>query len=711
MARFAHVVRSNLAASRGVSSNSSGLVGRNALRRIAPNVVGATQAPRVKVESLGRGVSRPIANLTGTSTQSTKMDMPPFSVFNSDHDLPTTEQAPSMMQKSLLNMSIPDILAAMPQDWRGTTFNNLMLHGREGFAMRLDALLESKAASGSTITTEDLARLGNAEDYLRVASNISTTLEMALAQEKGLDMSQVFTFGSKNFPILAACLTTNLPVHLYLGNSSLPFTQKELDLIATLGLELVCHMGSPLPESSHSKVVLAMESAVFYHSEIDGIVGPNSLYITNPKKICPSEVFRVRKRMCGPVTAPVAESMLRSLASMPQAAMETPTIEGVRRFHGNLQKLCGTPLDRAATPLVSTAGLSALASLWASMVERGGSDVLMCSTSYGGSSELTKMWGRSDATFRVEKIQKHDFHIQGDTDLISSVRTEMNKLAKNAVNTHPNLVLFVEIPTNPDMKVPDMGELAAVCVAHRQRTGKNVILVIDTTFAPGSRVMEQLRCHSEDLPVLCFISMSKSVSRGLTTAGAIVANHTAEAKAILSGANDACNMLDIVAKPDQMQHLVENHMGVVARCQQAYKIASEVGERFQKVVLETTGIHMPLAFVSKEQAAKGFTSATFSFNLPSPQGATAEEKELLAQKFVDLLCVHKQFKPCVSFGQDNGLVYATVPATSTQGAIKTEDKAKQAIGGVQLARLSLPAACDVDAVCSILSNTVSEIYR
>jgi len=41
-----------------------------------------------------------------------------------------------------------------------------------------------------------------------------------------------------------------------------------------------------------------------------------------------------------------------------------------------------------------------------------------------------------------------------------------------------------------------------------------------------------------------------------------------------------------------------------------------------------------------------------------------------------LLCAHSAFKPCVSFGQDNGLVYATVPATSTQGAIKAEDKAK-----------------------------------
>ena len=46
-------------------------------------------------------------------------------------------------------------------------------------------------------------------------------------------------------------------------------------------------------------------------------------------------------------------------------------------------------------------------------------------------------------------------------------------------------------------------------------------------------------------------------------------------------------------------------------------------------------------------------------------------------------------KPCVSFGQDNDLVYCTVPATSTQGAISAEDKAKQARGGVQLVRFLL----------------------
>merc|ERR1712183_670809 len=94
-------------------------------------------------------------------------------------------------------------------------------------------------------------------------------------------------------------------------------------------------------------------------------------------------------------------------------------------------------------------------------------------------------------------------------------------------------------------------------------------------------------------------------------------------------------------------------------------------------VLSTTGRDMPLAFVSPEQAAMGFTTSTFSFNLPSPPGATDEAKATLAQRFVDMLCAHPEFKPCVSFGQDNGLVYATVPATSTQGAVKAEDKAKQ----------------------------------
>jgi len=51
----------------------------------------------------------------------------------------------------------------------------------------------------------------------------------------------------------------------------------------------------------------------------------------------------------------------------------------------------------------------------------------------------------------------------------------------------------------------------------------------------------------------------------------------------------------------------------------------------------------------------------------------------------------------------NGMVYATVPATSTQGTIKAEDKAKQAVGGVQLCRLSFPPTCDVAMINDIIT--------
>ena len=74
-----------------------------------------------------------------------------------------------------------------------------------------------------------------------------------------------------------------------------------------------------------------------------------------------------------------------------------------------------------------------------------------------------------------------------------------------------------------------------------------------------------------------------------------------------------------------------------------------------------------------------------------PHVKLKQVNEEFAQKFVDLLCLHPTYmKPCVSFGQDNDLVYCTVPATSTQGAISAEDKAKQARGGVQLVRFKTP---------------------
>ena len=159
-----------------------------------------------------------------------------------------------------------------------------------------------------------------------------------------------------------------------------------------------------------------------------------------------------------------------------------------------------------------------------------------------------------------------------------------------------------------------------------------------------------------------------------------------------------------------MLFLTQNHRQVEERCAQAYAVAVAVGDALQAAVREATQIEMPLAFVRPEHAKLGFTSSTFSFNLPAPTAASAEQTAGLAQRFVDLLCGHPEFKPCVSFGQDNNLVYATVPATSTQGAIKEEDKAKQAVGGVQLVRLSFPPTCDSNKVAKIIADATATVY-
>ena len=51
-----------------------------------------------------------------------------------------------------------------------------------------------------------------------------------------------------------------------------------------------------------------------------------------------------------------------------------------------------------------------------------------------------------------------------------------------------------------------------------------------------------------------------------------------------------------------------------------------------------------------------------------------------------------------------------MPATSTQGAIKAEDKAKQAVGGVQLVRLSFPPTIDTNIACRAVADAVQAIY-
>jgi cysteine synthase A len=619
------------------------------------------------------------------------------------------------------------VLDAVPEEWRGTTFKNHDLQLRGGFIERLDALVANTA---QPITEQSLLDLGNAEDYLRVATNLSVVLERALALRGGLEPEAVLTFASTTMPIVSVAMTcTGRRVHVYYGaDGQPPLSQHVGVLLDQAGCDLKMHAEAPPAAGSRphgdNDIVVALASVVQDRAsvEIDALVSPCVLYIVRTDRISPADVLVIRKRMSTPVTTPVAEAMLRALADggdLDAAATVgvPPSDDEVQTFYKHLQTLSG--VEEGARYVVDakgkrrdvetvacfTAGLPTLASLWLSL---GSVDILMCSTAYGGSSQLVDLLVERSST-----VGKHTFDIQGSASIVPSIGAALQRLGdRSTADMNDILVLFVEVPTNPDMKVPDLGEVAKMLQAYQTKTGSKVLLLVDGTFAPGSEVTRKVREVAPALPCIVFLSMSKSVSRGTTTAGALIANDTDEAKYIVSSAYGTGVGLDTLAKPDQVRRLVDNHVGVEDRCAKAYHNARELGIVLQDAVRAAApgNPEMALAFVKDDHAALGFTTSTFSFNLPPRAGADAADSAGLAQRFVDALCRDKTFKPCVSFGQDNGLVYATVPATSTQGAIKDEDKAKQAVGGVQLTRLSFPPTLDLAAVGKTLTDAVKEMY-
>lgn len=48
--------------------------------------------------------------------------------------------------------------------------------------------------------------------------------------------------------------------------------------------------------------------------------------------------------------------------------------------------MSGTEVNDKSLPISFTSGLSAVCSLWLSLIATGGADILMASTAYGGSS-------------------------------------------------------------------------------------------------------------------------------------------------------------------------------------------------------------------------------------------------------------------------------------------------------------------------------------
>jgi cysteine synthase A len=129
--------------------------------------------------------------------------------------------------------------------------------------------------------------------------------------------------------------------------------------------------------------------------------------------------------------------------------------EAEKVFLTHLQTMSGVEANADHFPQCFTAGLPAIAAVWMSLIHLGGSDIVMASTAYGGSSELTDLLEK-----RTGNLSKTTFDITGNNPLVPSIKKALDKLAENPEKLKPRTMVFVEIPTNPDMKVPDVVEIA-----------------------------------------------------------------------------------------------------------------------------------------------------------------------------------------------------------------------------------------------------------
>eukprot|EP00122_Pirum_gemmata_P005382 Pgem_evm1s4901 len=348
------------------------------------------------------------------------------------------------MTVSLIKAALPSILQHLPHEWRGTTFKNSNLLGREEFEKKLISLVKEK---GTSIVEEDLVNLGNAEDYLRVSSNISSVLEIGLAAEREYIVSQVFTFSSTIMPIFSVLLTAgSTPVHLYVGeNGKAPFTADQIEMLKEVECFLHVHFTEPKAQPDHIVLSTCFSDNMSF---IDGVIQPNILYIHNLNKIKHDQILVIRKRMSTPLTTPESEAMLQTLAGITVTAdTDVVTDDELAKFYGHLQTLSGTQINSDANPACFTAGLPAICSLWMTLVHEGGADILMASTAYGGSSQLTDL-----IHDRAHSVNKHTYDITGKNDIGEAVKKGLDKLSSDPSALKNRTVLFMEVPTNPDMK-------------------------------------------------------------------------------------------------------------------------------------------------------------------------------------------------------------------------------------------------------------------
>jgi cystathionine beta-lyase/cystathionine gamma-synthase len=310
--------------------------------------------------------------------------------------------------------------------------------------------------------------------------------------------------------------------------------------------------------------------------------------------------------------------------------------------------------------------------------------------------------GTNDQARRVAACLDHveivDLHVDGDYDMVQSLDDILDKVAEEDAIPY----IIAEIPTNPRVEVPNLQDLQHVLSKQRKTTDGQAaidpVFVLDQTFCPNVQFLKPGGVLSS-VRAISYVSGSKFPSGGKCTAGYCVAND--EAALLMPKIGAHLELCDNEATDLQISILAEQMPSMNERIEGAYRNTREFVD-FIREKLPAAKIN----FVSKELAADGFRPSVFSLDLPT-KGDTHEERETykraLNDKLISMMIteIPAESKYCVSYGQLKGC-YWTIPATSTQGTTREEDKD-------YIARVALSSNMDLEKHKEVFEEFVESI--
>lgn len=604
---------------------------------------------------------------------------------------------------------IKNVLQNMPKGWLSTTTHRLDIYNE---SLAKTEFLEhfENLYNNNIFSTTALNDLPTAYDYIRLGHPLSCVLEWVIAKNYNLKAQNIISFSSQTIPLLAI-LRHNLLKQKntqinYVDGLPPSFNADVLKRVYGYQFELnQVNNINEIADFNGSNVFISAQDDICKFtpsSKVDFLINTNDavgsiLLITSKNDNYTSSIQHVRRRE---TIAMTPANCLKALTAFVNDTAIDQSTNDAKTNKLEVTQLINNITNTNSKALVSSSGLSIQYAILMGLIDDAMENykdkdikIVVPPNCYGGTNDQARRV--ADCLPNVEVV---DFAVDGDNDMVQSIDDVLNQMAKQ--DAVP--LIIAEIPTNPRVEVPDLIKLKNVLSKTRTTpSGKKAIepvFILDQTFCPNVQFLGDDDILST-VKTISFASGSKFPSGGLCTSGYCVGN--AITNRLIDKIDLHLQLCDNEATDLQLEILAKQMPSMLQRITDAYKNTREF-VNYIKTVLPDAKIN----FVSDKLAEQGFTPSVFSLDLPT-KGDTHQEKEAykraLNLKLINLMIsqIPNESKYCVSYGQLKGC-YWTIPATSTQGTTKEDDKD-------YIARVALSPNMDLDLHKKVFKQFVDSL--